>query len=96
MTQTEVRTFFNVIAKLRDQALFSLVYHHGLRVSEVALVERSDIDLERKRVVIKRVKNGVWTERPLFASTEAILREYLTAKPDNGSMAVFPGAERRR
>jgi site-specific recombinase XerD len=91
MTQTEVRAFFRAITGLRDRTLFSLVYHYGLRVSEVALIERSDIDLSRSRIVVKRVKNGVWAERPLFAGTEELLRTYLRPVPANGTDALFPG-----
>ena len=35
LSQAEVKAFFPGIHALRDQALFSLIYHYGLRVSEV-------------------------------------------------------------
>lgn len=68
MTQTEVRAFLHGIENARDRALFSLIYLYGLRVSEVALLKRSDVDLERSRILVRRVKGGVWSERPLFSS----------------------------
>ncbi len=73
MTQTEVRAFLHGIENGRDRALFSLIYLYGLRVSEVTLLKRSDIDFERSRIIVRRVKGGVWTERPLFSSVRELL-----------------------
>jgi len=89
MTQTEVRAFLHGIENKRDSALFSLIYLYGLRVSEVTLVERGDIDLERSRIVVRRVKGGVWTERPLFSS----MRELIAPLIDHlvGDAPLFEG-----
>ena len=54
LTQAEVVAFFRAISDLRDGTLFALIYHYGLRVVEVALLTRGDIDLERSRVVTVR------------------------------------------
>jgi integrase len=43
LTQDEVRRLFAVITGMRDRALFPLAYHHGLRASEVSLLQRQDI-----------------------------------------------------
>ena len=58
LSQSETLQFFAVIASTRDRALFSLIYHHGLRVGEVALFSRSDVDLDRGRVLVRRLKGG--------------------------------------
>ncbi len=91
LTQPELRAFFDVITDPRDRALFAVIYHYGLRVSEVALLERRDVDLERGRIVVKRVKGGFWIERPLFASSAELLRRHLTATHASGCGALFPG-----
>lgn len=91
MTQPETQALFRVISNPRDLALFALVYHYGLRVSEVTLLERDDIDFDRRRLVVKRVKGGVWCERPLFASSEQLLSVYVAGQPMNGKRALFPG-----
>jgi len=91
MTQTEVRTFFRAIKDPRDRALFAVMYHYGLRVSEVELLTRDDVALDRNRIVVKRVKGGIWTERPLFERTRGLLRSYLTATRGEGSAPLFPG-----
>ena len=91
MTQPEVRAFFRVIFPLRDRALFALVYLYGLRVSELTLLKRADIDLDRRRIVVKRVKNGLWAERPLFSGTAHLLRLHLNASSVDATSPLFPG-----
>ena len=91
LTQVEVRTFFRTIVSLRDQALFALIYHYGLRVGEVALLRREDVDLERGRIVIKRLKGGAWTEQPLFTPTAGLLRRYLAQLPGRPEEPLFRG-----
>ena len=90
LTQPEARAFFEVIHSLRDRALFTIIYHYGLRVSEVTLLVRQDIDFQRKMLVVKRVKGGIWAERPLFESTERLLRDYLPETADEFT-PLFPG-----
>jgi integrase/recombinase XerD len=91
MTQTEIRAFLRVITDPRDRVLFSLIYLYGLRVSEVSLLQRGDIDLRRKRIVVKRVKNGYWMERPLWASIQDLLESYLGGTSGSSEDALFPG-----
>jgi site-specific recombinase XerD len=91
LTQVETRAFFDVIQRLRDRTLFSLIYLYGLRVSEVALLLRGDVDLERSRLVVKRVKNGLWAERPLFARVESLLREHLHGTVNHLDAPLFAG-----
>lgn len=75
LTQGEVRDFLCVISSPRDKALFAFVYLYALRVGEVPLHRRSDIDFARHRIVIKRQKGGFWTERPLFSRVEELFQE---------------------
>lgn len=90
MTQTEVRAFLSIMESLRDKTLFSLIYLYGLRVSEATLLELADVDFDRSRIVIRRVKGGVWTERPLFTSVRELLERFLAESPPTGE-ALFAG-----
>ncbi len=58
LTQDETKRLFAVIKGKRDRALFPLVYHHGLRASEVGLLQRIDLDLQQGRISIHRVKDS--------------------------------------
>src|SRR5712691_11431001 len=59
LTQDEVRRLFAVISGKRDRALFQLAYHHGLRASEVSLLQRGDIHAKQGRIYIPRVKGSI-------------------------------------
>jgi integrase len=60
-------------------------------VGEVALMLREDVDLERGRIVIKRLKGGAWTEQPLFSSTARLLRKYFAATKRSAEEPLFRG-----
>jgi site-specific recombinase XerD len=91
LTQPELQAFFAAIAEPRDRALFAVIYHYGLRVGEVALLARGDVDFDRHRIVVKRLKGGFWTERPLFAASEHLLGQYLKEIPSKPSDPLFSG-----
>ncbi len=86
-----MRRLFSTVTNTRDRALFALMYHHGLRVGEVLLLTREDVDLERGRLLVRRLKGGAWSEQLLFGSTAVILREYLAATPLPPESPLFPG-----
>ena len=91
LTQDKVRRFLAAVAGPRDRALFALVYLYGLRVGEVALLRRGDVDLDRARIVVRRLKGGVWTERPLFSWAAEVLRRYLGEQVLPEDAPLFPG-----
>lgn len=75
LTQDEVRAFLAAIRSPRDRALFAFIYLYALRVGEVPLHCRTEVDFGRHRIIIKRQKGGFWTERPLFSRVEELFRE---------------------
>lgn len=93
LTQDEVGRFFAAIQDPRDRALFALMYHHGLRVGEVLLIRRGDVDLERGRMLIRRLKGGTWSEQIVFGATAQLLRSHLEVSPGMEGDALFPGRD---
>jgi integrase len=90
-TQPQLKAFFTSIDDLRDRALFTLVYHYGLRVGEVTLLQRGDVLLGRGRIVIKRLKGGAWREQPLWPATERELRSHLASTSGSPESPLFIG-----
>src|SRR5438094_8239640 len=65
LTQDEARRLFAVISGKRDRALFQLAYHHGLRASEVSLLQRDDVHAKQGRIYIPRVKGSIAKTYPM-------------------------------
>jgi site-specific recombinase XerD len=77
LTQAEVRTFFRVITRKRDRALFLVAYRHGLRASEVGLLYVDDLNLAQQRLTVHRVKHSLPGIYPLRADEVTTLKAYL-------------------
>ncbi len=83
LTQEEVRQLCAVITAKRDRALFPLAYHHGLRASEVSLLQRSDVHEKQGRIYIPRVKGSLAKTSPLQPDDLRRLRAYLRTREDD-------------
>jgi integrase len=47
LTQAELRALLAAVSNVRDRSMFDLAYAFGLRVGEIELLDREDVDLER-------------------------------------------------
>src|SRR5437016_9364634 len=83
LTQEEVRRLFAVITGRRDRALFQLAYHHGLRASEVSLLQRDDVHAKQGRIYIPRVKGSIAKTSPLQPEDLRLVRAYLRPREDD-------------
>jgi integrase len=92
LTQDEIRRFFDAINSVRDRALFGVIYHYGLRADEATQLTIDDIDLKNHRIRIRRLKNGVGGEKPLWRHTAKLLRAYIRVRKDAGPY-LFTGRE---
>ena len=92
MTQDEVKRFFARIQDRRDRALFDMIYKYGLRVSEATLLTLQDVDLDRGKIYIRRVKSGIPGEFAIFKDTKRLLKAYLEVRQLTGS-ALFTGRQ---
>lgn len=83
LTQDEVRRLFAVIKDKRDRAIFAVAYRHGLRASEIGMLQRTDVDLGQARITINRLKGSLSGTYPLSPDTVKLLRSYLKTRKDD-------------
>src|SRR3972149_2865647 len=92
LSQEEVKKFLSQITDSRDRALFGLIYHYGLRVTEATLLTINDANLQKHKIFVRRLKGGVSGEKPLWRHTAKLLRAYLRERIPKGT-ALFTGRE---
>lgn len=87
LNRNELERLFKVVGKgdvqsLRDRAILETLYSTGLRVSELARLNRSQVDLERREFMVKGKGRK---NRIVFLSQQAveILKDYLKTRDDN-------------
>lgn len=66
----------------RDYLLMLLMFRHGLRVSEVIALRRSDVDLDQARLWISRLKNGLSVEQPVAGNELRAIRRWMSLRRD--------------
>jgi len=85
LTTAETEALFRAIPEsaVRDRFMLDLIYRHGFRRLEAALLRLENV--QGNRIWIGRVKNGVSGEYPLHPSTQSLLATYLKRRrnPDN-------------
>lgn len=67
----------------RNAAMLMLTFYHGLRVSELCHLKRTDLDLEHGRLWIARLKGSLSTEQPLRTDEIRALKHYLPQRGDS-------------
>jgi site-specific recombinase XerD len=77
LAQPELRSLLRVITRKRDRALFLVAYRHGLRASEVGMLQIDDLNLAQQRLTIQRLKGSLAGIHPLRADEVTALKAYL-------------------
>ena len=85
LTQDELRQLFKVIRSKRDKANFLVAYRHGLRASEIGLLQRADMDVKQGRISIHRLKGSISGVYPLQPDVLKAIRSYLRTRTDESS-----------
>ena len=83
LTEAETKKLIGEISSKRDKAIFLLAYRHGLRASEVGLLQRNDFDDKQLRLNIHRLKGSLSGVHPLQADEVRILKSYLRTRTDS-------------
>jgi site-specific recombinase XerD len=86
LTETELAALLEA-AKLRrhgarNHLLVLMMYRHGLRVSEAVGLRRDEVDLDRSRLWVRRLKNGLSVEQPIPDDELRAIKRYLAMRRD--------------
>jgi len=76
----EVERFFRIIESPRDRAMFRLMYHAGLRASEVGIIQLRDYNTRTERVFIHRLKGSNSGEHHLCREESRVLHAWLKVR----------------
>jgi site-specific recombinase XerD len=82
LTQDELKRLVSTIKDKRNRAIILMAYRHGLRASEIGLLQRADIDLKQGRVTIHRLKGSLSGVYPMQPDMMKLLRSYLRERTD--------------
>ena len=76
--------FFKTVrsASKRDKAIFLVAYRHGLRASEIGLLQRADVDVKQGRISIHRLKGSISGVYPMQPDVLKTIRSYLRTRED--------------
>ena len=85
----EVQRLLAVVRDLRDHAIVILILRTGLRVKEVADLKLDDLDLARRRLVVRRGKGGKGRRVYLSEDTVSALEAYLRQRADASCSCLF-------
>ncbi len=88
MAEADVKRFFRVIDKVGDRLMFLLMLRCGLRVSEVAHLQWTEIDFASGTVRVNNSKGQV--DRILYLSPDAASTLSLWQKADSDKRWLFP------
>ena len=67
---------------VRDHLLLLMMFRHGLRVSEATALRRDELDLDRARLWVRRLKGGLSVEQPIAGDELRALKRHLARRTD--------------
>jgi len=82
LTQDELRQLFKAMRSKRDKAIFLVAYRHGLRASEIGLLQRADVHVKQGRISIHRLKGSISGVYPMQPDVLKTIRSYLRTRED--------------
>jgi len=93
ITETELEELVQGTKKCRhrwrDTAMLRVMFWHGLRVSELCNLRRSDLDFKSGQLFVRRVKGGLSTHQPLRGDELRALKRYLKERSSSAFPWVF-------
>lgn len=89
LTQDELKRLFAVVKDKRDQALIRVAYRHGLRASEIGMLQQDDLDLKQGRITVNRLKGSLSGVYPMQPDVIKYVRAYLRTREQGDSPYLF-------
>jgi type 1 fimbriae regulatory protein FimB len=84
LTEDEKCRFFSAVKSPRDRAVFRLMYHHGLRVSEIGKLQMSDYrqgsSAQLDRLYIHRLKGSISGEHVVVPAAAFAVRAWIRVR----------------
>jgi integrase/recombinase XerD len=95
LTTDEITAFFKVINRLRDRALFRVIYHRGLRAHEPGRLRLCDFQNREGKLHVVRGKGSTGGEFRLVEEEVKALRAYIRYERGNAAGPLFPARNGR-
>jgi type 1 fimbriae regulatory protein FimB len=92
LTEEQVNRFFAQIKAPRDTAIFRVIYHRGLRASELGRIQVSDVQMSEGRIVFDRKKGSYGGPYRMASSEERAVKAWLRIRGDDPG-PLFPSRE---
>lgn len=92
LTLEEIKKIIDKAKNDRDKCIIWLMFSKGLRASEISLFSINDIDFEKRRIYIRRLKNSISNILPLTDEDIYYLKKYLKKRKEK-SMILFPSRQ---
>lgn len=89
LTEAQTEAFFRVIQSPRDKAIFRVIYHRGLRASEVGTLQLTDYNVRDGRITFARKKGSIGGEYHLTKIEVRALNAWIKVR-GNEPGPLFP------
>ena len=77
------------ILDVRDLAIFELFYSSGLRLSELVMLDITDLDLFEGSLKVRYGKGGKQRHLPIGRKAVEAINKWMACRPDSASAALF-------
>lgn len=94
LSESQIAAFFGAIKSHRDRALFRVMYHRGLRVSEIGMLQLADWDPVEGTLWVNRLKGSRSGRYRLVSIEAAALRAWLKIRGEAAG-AIFNSRDHR-
>ena len=82
------------LSNIRERAMILVSYSHGMRASECIGLLRSDVDMDRRIITVRRLKRSLTSKQPISDATYEALRVWLSVAPESLYVFAMPSGAR--